>query len=152
MVRQRPLKPPFEGSNPSSPAIRFIISPSMQNIFKSIGAILAGFVTVFVLSTLTDVLLQLAGVLPQAGPLFDVPLLLLAISYRTVYTVLGGYVASRLAPNHRMRHAIILGCIGMIAGSIGAVMMAEYGPAWYAWGLVVEALPCTWLGAKLVRR
>lgn len=116
-------------------------------LLKSIGAVVLGFVTVFVLSTATDAVLHLLGMLPN-GPLFDTPLLLLATAYRTVYTVLGCFVAARLAPSRPMTHAIVLGCIGMVAGTVGAIAMREYGPAWYAWGLVVEALPCAWVGGR----
>jgi hypothetical protein len=34
---------------------------------------------------------------------------LLALVYRTVYGILGGYVTARLAPRAPMRHALILG-------------------------------------------
>ncbi len=123
-----------------------------MRLLKSVGAIIAGFLVVFVLSVATDVALHLAGVMPDTPGLFDTKLLLLATAYRTVYTILGGFVTAKLAPRDGMKHAVVLGIIGMIAGSAGAVANAALGPAWYAWGLVVEAVPCAWIGAKLAHR
>ena len=103
---------------------------------------------VAVLSTVTDLAFYAFGVIPE-GPLFDIPILLLAFGYRTIYTIAGGYVVARLAPQRPMLHAVILGLIGLVLGSIGAIVNAALGPAWYAWGIVVEALPCIWLGAQI---
>ncbi len=125
-----------------------------MNILKSIGAVVAGFVAIFVLSYGTDAVLEAAGIL-QAGaplPMRGAELLIAAILiYRLAYSVVGCYLAARLAPSHHMRHALVLGALGFV-GSIGGAMSAmqqSLGPAWYAWGLVVFALPCAWLGGKL---
>ena len=121
-----------------------------MNTKKSVIAILVGFLTVFILSTLTDVVLEKIGVFPPfPEPIFDTPLLLLALSYRTAYTILGGYVTASLAPRNTMKHVVILGIIGIIAGSLGATLMSAYGPAWYSWGLVVLSLPSVYVGAVL---
>lgn len=51
-----------------------------------------------------------------------------------------------------MRHAIALGLIGVVAGAAGAAPIESAAPAWYAWGLVVLALPAAWLGGSLAAR
>jgi len=80
-----------------------------KNTLTSIGAVLAGFVAVFVLSLGTDVVLHATGVFPPWGqPMSDV-LLLLATVYRTVYGVAGSYITARLAPDRPMGHALVLG-------------------------------------------
>lgn len=128
-----------------------------MNILKSIGAVIAGFVAIFVLSYGTDAVLEAAGIL-QAGaplPMRGAELLIAAILvYRLVYSVAGCYIAARLAPSHPMRHALVLGALGLIGSIGGAIVAAQQslGPAWYAWGLVVFALPCAWLGGKLQTR
>ncbi|NUO78912.1 hypothetical protein HUU05_02465 [candidate division KSB1 bacterium] len=48
-----------------------------------------------------------------------------------------------------MKHALVLGLIGVILGSIGAIAAADLGPGWYAWTLAAIALPIAWLGGKL---
>ncbi|MBI5950563.1 MAG: hypothetical protein HY865_02800 [Chloroflexi bacterium] len=125
-----------------------------MNILKSIGAVVAGLVVIFALSYATDAVLEAAGIL-QAGtplPMRGSELLIAAIlMYRLAYSVAGCYVAARLAPNYPMRHALVLGMLGFV-GSIGGAMVSvqqSLGPAWYAWGLVVFALPCAWLGGRL---
>lgn len=118
---------------------------------RSARAVFIGFVTVALASVVTDALLHATGIMPD-GPLFDVPLVVLALGYRTLYTVLGAYVTARLAPSHPLRHALLLGAIGMIPATAGAILLRDLGPAWYAWGLVVEALPCAWLGGWLYAR
>ena len=66
-----------------------------------------------------------------------------------IYAVAGGYVTAWLAPKNPMRHVIILGCIGIVLGSIGVVVAWNLSAHWYPLALVITALPCTWLGGKL---
>ena len=56
-----------------------------KNTLTSIGAVLAGFVAVFVLSLGTDVVMHIAGVFPQLGQPMSDALFVLATLYRTVY-------------------------------------------------------------------
>lgn len=122
---------------------------------RSTGAVLAGFVAVFILSLGTDQVLHMLSVYPAWGqPMFDPGLNLLALSYRIVYTVIGGYISARLAPQNPRRHALILGVVGTaaaLAGAIAAIPM-NLGPAWYPIALVVTGLPCCWLGGVLYQR
>lgn len=125
-----------------------------MNILKSIGAILAGLVVIFALSYATDAVLGAAGILQTGAPLpmRGSELLIAAILiYRLVYSVVGCYVTARLAPNYPMRHALVLGVLGLLMSIGGAIVVVtqNMGPAWYAWGLVLFALPCAWLGGRL---
>jgi hypothetical protein len=117
---------------------------------KSIGAVVAGFLTVVILSTATDFLLELLGIFPPIGQGFFITwMLIVAFIYRSVYTVLGGYITAKLAPDRPVRHAIILGIVGIVAGSIGVVVGWNLSAHWYPIAVVIGALPCTWLGGKL---
>src|SRR5258708_13132975 len=60
-----------------------------------------------------------AGIFPSAPRLMSDPLFALAAAYRAVFTVAGGSVAARLAPDRPMRHAWILAGIGLVAGLAG---------------------------------
>ena len=127
----------------------------MPNPLRSIVAILVGFFTVAVLSLATDQLFHVLNVYPPWGQSMHEPgLNLLALSYRIIYTVLGSYLAARLAPRNPMRHAMILGVIGTILGTAGAVatIPMNLGPAWYPIAIAATALPCAWLGGALVSR
>lgn len=43
----------------------------------------------------------------------------MALSYRILYTVFGGYVTASLAPHSRMRHVFVLGVLGLSTGVPG---------------------------------
>jgi hypothetical protein len=122
-----------------------------KNTFKSIGAILAGFITVFVLSVVTDLALEKLGIFPpQTQPeAYTWWMLLLALIYRSIYSVAGFYLAGMLAPNRPMRHAIILGIIGTVFATLGAAANWDKSANWYPVLLVLVTLPCAWLGGRL---
>ncbi len=123
----------------------------MKSTLKSIGAVFAGFVTVVILSVATDSALEAADIFPpiSSAGLFVTWMLALALFYRTVYTVLGGYVTARLAPSNPMRHVMILGIIGTVAGTLGAIAGWNLSQHWYPIALAVLAYPSVWLGGKL---
>ncbi len=121
-----------------------------KNTFKSIGAILAGFITVFVLSVGTDLALEKFGVFPpptQPGS-YTWWMLMIALIYRSIYSVAGFYLAAILAPSRPMRHAIILGIIGTVFATLGAMANWDRSANWYPVLLVLVTLPCAWLGGK----
>lgn len=120
-----------------------------RSILRSILAVLAGFVTVFVLSTVTDMVVE-STIFPQMATANVTDFMLaIALAYRCVITIMGGYVTARLAPRNPITHAIILGVIGFAAATAGMLVMWNIGHHWYAVALVVTAVPCTWLGGKL---
>ena len=120
-----------------------------KNTIKSIRAVFAGFITVVILSVGTDSILEVSGIFPPPSQgLFITWMLVLALMYRCVYTVAGGYVTAWLSPDHPVRHSIILGSIGTVAAIIGVVTGWSLSQHWYPISLVVTALPCTWLGGK----
>lgn len=137
-----------------------VITPASSGIVagqprrRSAAAIFLGFAAVVVLSLGTDQLLHVLQVYPPWGqPMNDTGLLLLALAYRMVYTAAGGYIAARLAPSAPMRHAVILGLIGLIPGTAGVVAgaSADLGPLWFPVAIAASGLPCCWLGGVLHR-
>ncbi|MBL8080418.1 MAG: hypothetical protein JNM55_20775 [Anaerolineales bacterium] len=122
-----------------------------KETFKSIGAILAGFVTVFILSVVTDLILEKIGFFPPVTQpeAYIWWMLLIALIYRSIYSVAGFYLTARLAPNRPMRHAIILGIIGTLFATLGAIANWNLSANWYPVLLVLVTLPCAWLGGRL---
>jgi hypothetical protein len=122
-----------------------------NSILKSIGAVVAGLIFIGVTHTATDALLEGIGVLPKGHLNVGPGLILLVIFYRAVLSLAGCYLTAWLAPNQPMKHALILGGIGTVLSAVGAIATADMnlGPAWYAWSLVVIALPVAWAGGKL---
>lgn len=116
---------------------------------KSIGALLAGFVFIVITRTATDGILEGAGMLPKGHLFVGTGLILMILGYRAIFSLIGCYLTAKLAPQNRMKHALILGLIGLLSSAVGALMAADLGPGWYAWTLAVIALPIAWLGGKL---
>jgi hypothetical protein len=126
-----------------------------RHIGRSIVAVLAGMIAGIALSLGTDEVLHAIHVFPPWGASMTgyEAALLLATIYRTIYGVLGSYIAARLAPNRPMLHAMILGVLGFAVSILGAVATwnggPAFGPHWYPVALVVLALPTAWVGGKI---
>jgi hypothetical protein len=120
---------------------------------RSVRAIVLAFFAVVILSLGVDQLLHLLNVYPPWGqPMFDPGLNFLALSYRIVFGIVGGYIAARLAPHSPMGHALTLGIIGFVlssAGAIVAITQQDLGPSWYPIALALTAVPTAWLGGYL---
>ena len=123
-----------------------------RRLWRSIGAVFLGFLAVVILSLGTDQLMHVLKVYPPWNePMNDTGDNLLALAYRCVYGVIGGYITARFAPYSPMRHALVGGAIGFVlsaAGAIAAINM-NMGPSWYPILLALTALPCAWLGGVL---
>lgn len=127
----------------------------MKGIWKSIWAVVAGFVAVFFLSIITDSILEWLGIFPPISEgLFVTWMLLLALFYRSIYAVIGGYITARLAPRNKMKHVWVLAGVGMIGAIFGIWMnyTNHLGPNWYPIWLAILTIPCVWLGGKLTRQ
>lgn len=122
---------------------------------RSALAVLAGLVFIFVTSLGTDQLFHSLDIYPPWGEtMTGTGLFLLALSYRVVFQVIGSYLTARLAPHGPMRHAIILGIVGFVlstAGAIASISAGNMGPNWYPIVLVITSIPCAWLGGALYR-
>ena len=128
---------------------------SQPRTLRRVGAVLAGLLLVIITSTATDALMHGTGIFPPLGWPMPDSLFVLALAYRIVYSVAGGYLTARLAPDQPVKHALWLGIIGFVLGLAGAAATwnrgPEFGPKWYPLLLAATAIPSTWLGGKLVR-
>ena len=103
-----------------------LTSPHPRRLLRSTVAVLSGFLAVVFLSLGTDQVLHVLEVYPPWGqPMHDAGLNLLALAYRTAYTIFGGYFAARLAPYAPMRHAFVLGVLGLAVGLAGAIVETD---------------------------
>jgi hypothetical protein len=118
---------------------------------KSVGAIAAGLFFIIGVTTLVDLVLHATGVFPPMDQPIDDALALLATAYRIVISVGGAWLTARLAPNAPMKHALILGYVGVVLGLVGVVATWNLGlgPRWYPILLVVLAIPQCWAGGKI---
>jgi hypothetical protein len=123
-----------------------------MNVLKGIGAIMAGIIFIVVTHTATDFALEALGVFPPPQQGLHVTwMVVTATVYRTIFTVGGGYLTAALAPEPRIRYVLILGLVGLVMGTLAAIVTIpmKLGPTWYPIALAVLALPSVWLGGKL---
>jgi hypothetical protein len=125
-----------------------------RGIGRSVLAIVAGLAFSVLLALVIDMILHVLQVFPPWDqPMTETSDAALAFSYRAVIAIGSGYLTARFAPSAPMKHAIILGMIGMalaMLGLIGAMTM-KMGPLWYPAALVITALPLVWIGGALAR-
>lgn len=68
-----------------------------MNILKGIGAVLAGIIFIVVTHSVTDLVLEKLGIFtpPEQG-LHTTWMVVTATIYRTIYTIIGGYITAAL--------------------------------------------------------
>ena len=123
-----------------------------RRTLRTIGALVAGLVTILATSIATDAALHAAGVFPPIGQDMSDALYALATTYRVVFSVLGCWLAARLAPARPMAHALLLGGVGVVLSTIGTVVMWSLGHHWYPLLLIAVSMPCAWIGGRLYTR
>jgi len=121
------------------------------NTKKSIWAVVAGVLAIIIVTTIVDIVLHAIHVYPPTDQPINNALALLATAYRVVISVAGAYLTARLAPDRPMRHAMILGSVGVVLGLVGVVATWNLGlgPRWYPIALVTLAIPQCWVGGKI---
>lgn len=122
----------------------------IMKILKSIGAVLAGFVTVAALSIGADMALGALGIFPPVTrpELYDSWMLLVALAYTAAFSFLGGYVTARLAPSRPLRHVLLLASLGLVGGIAGAYSSWQIMPHWYCVASIMAAPLAAWLGGQ----
>ena len=125
-----------------------------KTTLKAIWAVVAGVLFIIIVTTLVDILLHVAHVYPAMDQPLTPTLSLLASSYRLVISIAGAYLTAKLSPDRPMRHAMILGYVGIVLGLIGAIATWNLGlgPRWYPVSLVLLAVPQCWFGGWLFTR
>lgn len=124
-----------------------------RHILRSIAAIFAGIVVIFVLSMGTDSVLHATGIYPPWMQPMATHLWVIALAYRVPFGIISAWIVARLAPRRPMGHAVLFGIIGVVLSALGVAANwgkgPEFGPPWFSLGLIAIALPCAWLGGKL---
>ena len=122
----------------------------MPPILRSILAIVVGFVVIGALAFGTAAALTAAGVFPAATePITDISLVLLETLYVAVYAIAGCWLAAFLAPDRPMRHALILGALGLVFNLAMAVPTWELRPPWAILLNLALVMPYAWIGGRL---
>jgi hypothetical protein len=126
-----------------------------MNVLRSIAAVVAGIIFIFITHSATDFILESLGIFTSPDQGFHTPwMVVTAFIYRTIFSVGGAYVTGRLAPSRPVLHAIVLGMIGLFLSTAAAILVIpmNLSPAWYPIALVAVAVPCGWLGGWIAER
>lgn len=118
---------------------------------RSVWAILAGFILIGLLGFGTDAILRMMspGSFNEGGGTSNTALLIGQMLYSAAYGVIGCYVAASLAPSNPMKHALILGVIGVFAAGAANAMLWGHVPSWFPIINVLLVLPLAWFGGRL---
>lgn len=77
------------------------------------------------------------------------PLLLFTQFYVAVFAITGCYLTARLASSHPMRHALILGVLGLAFKIVGTITLWDMVPVWYHVLALALVMPYAWIGGRL---
>lgn len=122
----------------------------MPSITRSILAVVAGFLFIAVLAGSTGAALGAAGYLPANGePMMDTGPVLLEAAYVALFAIAGCWLAARLAPSRPMRHALVLGLLGLVFNVVGAMAAWGQRPDWAMLLNLALVMPYAWLGGRL---
>lgn len=122
---------------------------------RSILAIVAGFLTVFVLSIGADAVMRGLGLFQAAASVMAGGMFVLATVYRAVFAILGGVMTGLLTRRQDKRDVWILAGLGVVAGLLGIVTWfanSGPGPLWYAVLIPVIGGPAVLLGGRVARQ
>lgn len=120
-------------------------------MLRSIVAVAVGFVLIGALSFGADAVLRRAmpTAFDAAGRTDSVAVLLLIIGYVGLFAVSGCYLTARLAPSRPMRHALVLGALGLAFNVAGTIAMWDTAPAWFHVVSLLLVMPYAWIGGRL---
>ncbi len=119
-----------------------------RRLGRSAAAVFAGLLVNVIPAVAIDAVLHAAGVFPPLGEPTSDALLALAFSYRFGLALAGGAATAALAPRQPVGHALVLGGIGVVFSTAGAIAMRDLGHVWYPVSLVLISMPCSWAGAR----
>lgn len=123
-------------------------------MLRSITAIIVGFVFIGALSVGADTLVHqlVPGAYDGANRLTSTPYLLLTQAYVALFAIAGCYLCARLAPHSPMRHALILGALGLAFNIFGSYSRWADVPVWYHVVALTLTMPYAWMGGRLRER
>jgi hypothetical protein len=125
-----------------------------MKILRSILAIVAGFVAIAVFALGADAVVRRA--LPQffdpGGRSDHAGMLVVMIIYSTVFATAGAWLTARLAPGRPLRHALVLGALGLVLAVPVTITHWDTAPVWFHLTTLALTMPAAWVGGMMVER
>ena len=121
---------------------------------KSVGAVLAGLITIVILSGVASAILTKTDVFPKGKlPLHGSLLVVISILiYQAIIYAVGCFATIKLTPRDPMRYVLVLGGLGAILNLLSGLGLAKKDGAvffWFYFALAVLSLLVAWLSGKL---
>lgn len=132
-----------------------IYPPQPRRVLRSVGAVLAGVLVNIVIVGAIDAALRAAGVYPPMFQPMAEHLWALALTYRVIFAVVGGFLTARLAPplpSRPMQHVMVLGVIETVLSAAFVLVnwnKPDFGPHWFGISVMISCVPCAALGGLL---
>jgi hypothetical protein len=125
-----------------------------MKILRGVLAIVAGFVAIAVLSLGADAVFRRAapGLFGAGGRSDHLGVLLAMIAYSAVFATAGAWLTARLAPDRPLRHALILGGLGLALAVPVTIAHWHTAPVWFHVVTLALTLPAAWVGGTMVER
>jgi hypothetical protein len=116
------------------------------------GAVLAGYIAMGVLATLTGRILVV--VIPSFRTMTTVPMSYYVASTvtNTLYSIIGGYICAAVASASAGRATLVLMILGGVASVVAAVWFWVYLPLWFTFAMVGVLPLGVWIGSRLRQR
>jgi hypothetical protein len=111
---------------------------------RSILAVVAGFCAtgILIVGTTQGVMAAFPAAFDARGGTSSVPMLLVMHLYVALYAIFGCWLAARLAPSNPMRHALIVGALGVALNGYNVSMAWDLFPWWS--NVISVATPMLW--------
>lgn len=120
-------------------------------MFKSIVAIVAGFVLTGALNVGTNAALAKAapGLIPTGAPVTDPAALILVCAYVAAFGILGCWVTARLAPSRPLFHALVMGGLALAMSIPMTIAAWNDTPAWFNVYNLLAVMPYAYIGGRI---
>lgn len=122
-------------------------------MLRNILAVIAGYLATGLLVFSTDQFF--AAIVPGFKSITTPPLyyFLISIVTDTLYSIIGGFLCSRIARLPSRRNATLsLILLGEFVGLVSTVFLWKIVPHWFSFALLLLYPPAVWLGYKLQSR
>lgn len=134
------------------------MNPILKNILAVVGGWIVGSIVNMGLINLGHKILPIAGVdindmtaLAEAMPTLQAKYFLFPFLGHALGTLVGAFLAYKIAATHKMKMAIIIGVLFFLGGIMVNYMFR--GPLWFTVADIALAyFPMAWLGAKFAKK
>ncbi|MGH1362187.1 MAG: hypothetical protein ACRBF0_01440 [Calditrichia bacterium] len=124
------------------------MSLSMRSILRSIASILVGYF-ILAVSNMTFVVMNYVQPVFNWDPAIKI---IASIPFNLLFSLLGGYVATRIAGHSETKHAVVLATIMALVTTISIIIAVSVEPTSYKMVYLLTMVPATIWGGILRER